>query len=117
MKDPVDREIGRMTRRSLLTGAVATLAGVGAWEWLRSRRPDDEVAWPVRLGLRANEQLARDYFRETRLARTFAPSGVESLPTNGDIRIADDLDPDGELRVPRIAGSAEPLMLTLDQVK
>ncbi len=113
MKDPVDREIGRLTRRSLLTGGVAALAGVGAWEWLRSRRPDDEVAWPLRLGLRTNEQLARDYFRETRLARTFAPSDVESLRTNGDIGIEDDVDPDWKLHV---MGDA-PLTLTLDEIK
>src|SRR5260370_25563733 len=97
MKDPVDREIARMTRRSLLTGGVAALAGVGAWEWLRSRRPDDEVAWPLRLGLPTNEQLARDYFSETRPARTFPPSPLENLPTNRDLRIPGDRDPHYEL--------------------
>ena len=115
--DSVDREIARKTRRSLLTGGLATLAGAGAWGWLRSRRPDDDLPWPLRLALRGNEQLTRDYFSEARLARTFAPADVESPRQNGDIGIEDDVEPDWKLSVSGITGSDEPLSLTLDDIK
>src|SRR2546425_7050552 len=105
MSDPVDQEIARKTRRSLLVGGLAALAGTGAWGWLRSRRLDDEVPWPLRVALRSNEQLSRDYFRETRLARTFDPADVEALRKNGDIGLEDPVDEDWKLSVTGITGS------------
>lgn len=93
----VQREIARKTRRSFLVGGVAALAGAGAWEWLRTRRMDEGVQWPLRIGLRADEQLARDYFRGTRLTRTFPASAVETGRPNGEIGIEDDPQPDWKL--------------------
>src|SRR5260370_603818 len=113
----VDREISRKTRRSLLVGGLATLVGATAWEWLRSRRPDDGVPWPLRLALGANEELSRDYFRDTRLARTFAPSDVEEPRQNGDIGLDDDVDPNWKLTVDGASTSGQLLSLTLDEVK
>ena len=55
----VDREIARKTRRSLLVGGLAALAGGGIWEWLRTRRNEDGVHWPLRLALRTDEELSR----------------------------------------------------------
>ncbi len=74
----VEREIGRKTRRSLLTGGLAALVGAGAWEWIRTRREDSSEAWPLRMGLRLNEEVWRDYSRNTRLVRTLPPSAVEA---------------------------------------
>ena len=88
----VDREISRRTRRSFLVGGIATLAGTGAWSWLRTRRPDDDIPWPLRIALRTNELLWRDYFNETRLAQTFAPSDIEAPRLNGNIDLEDDPD-------------------------
>ncbi len=110
----VEREMGRKTRRSLLVGGAATLAGAGAWEWLRSRRPEGGISWPLRQALNTNEQLSRDYFRDTRLTRTFPLSAVETGRVNGDIGLDDDLDPAWKLTV---TGLGEPLSLALDQIK
>jgi hypothetical protein len=72
MRDQLDRQMAQMTRRSLLSGGAAALVGGGIWEWVRIRRIEDEIPWPLRTGLQIDEQLTRDYFRQTRLAPTFA---------------------------------------------
>jgi hypothetical protein len=110
MSEPADREISRKTRRSLLVGGVATLAGLGGWEWLRSRREDGGIAWPLRLALGANEELSRDYFRDTRLARTFGPADVEEPRQNGELGLEDDVDPNWKLTV-------DGLSLTMDDIR
>jgi len=113
----VDRKIARKTRRSLLVGGLASLAGLGGWEWLRSRRPDDGTPWPLRLALGVNEELSRDYFRDTRLARTFSPSDVEEPRQNGDIGLDDDVDPNWKLTVDGASPAGQSLSLTLEEVK
>src|SRR5690348_1065693 len=113
----VDREISRNTRRSLLVGGIGALAGTGAWNWLRSRRPDDEIPWPLRIALRTNEQLWRDYFSQTRLARTFAPSDIEIPRPNGNIGLDDDPYPAWNLSIEGIAGADDALSLKLDDIK
>ncbi len=113
----VDREMARKTRRSFLVGGIAALAGTGAWGWLRSRRLDDGVPWPLRIGLRVNEQFWRDLFGRYRLARTFAPDEVESPRQNGNAGLDDDVDPDWKLTVDGIADAEEPLSLTLAEIK
>ena len=55
----VERQIHRMSRRSLLWGAVAIGAGLAGREWLITRREDNGVPWPFRRALEVNEQLAR----------------------------------------------------------
>ena len=90
MRDERDQQMARMTRRSLLSGGAAALAGGIAWEWLRTRSLSDSVPWPLRAGLDANDRLAQGYFREAALARTFPLSSVQSLPVNGEVGIEDD---------------------------
>jgi DMSO/TMAO reductase YedYZ molybdopterin-dependent catalytic subunit len=97
--EEADREIRSRTRRSLLTGAAAALAGGAGWNWLRTRRDDDGVRWPLRLALRANEQASRDFFRETRLARTFRASAAEPGRPNGEIGLEEPAGNDWSLRV------------------
>jgi hypothetical protein len=113
----IDREMARKTRRSFLVGGIAALAGAGAWEWLVTRRPDDGVQWPLRLGLRANEQFWRDYFSKIRMARTFGPGDVESPRENGDIGLDDDPDPQWKLTVDGITGAEEPLSLSMADIQ
>jgi hypothetical protein len=92
------RRMAGMTRRSLLVGGAATLTGAAIWEWIRTRRLDSGVPWPLRAGLNADEELARDYFRETRLVRTFPPDAVQGGRPNGSIGIEDDPGPDWKLQ-------------------
>jgi hypothetical protein len=113
----VDCEMARKTRRSFLVGGVAALAGTGAWGWLASRRLDDGVAWPLRIGLRINEQAWRDLFGRHRLARMFSARDVERPRPNGSAGLDDDVDPDWKLTVDGIAAGAEPLSLTLAEIK
>jgi len=113
----VDREMARKTRRSFLVGALATVGGLGAFAWLDSRRPDDGVQWPLRIGLRANEQFWRDYFSGTKMARTFGPDAVESPRENGDVGLDDDPDPQWKLMVEGIAGAEEPLSLSMADIQ
>ncbi|MCU1275019.1 MAG: molybdopterin-binding oxidoreductase [Bryobacterales bacterium] len=98
-------------------GGLAALAGTGAWIWLRSRRPDDEIPWPLRLSLRANEQLARDYFSEARLARTFAPGSIEAPRVNGNIGLEDAPQADWSLTVDGIPDADEPLSLNMADIQ
>ena len=112
----IDREIRRKTRRSLLVGGLTALAGAGAWSWLRSRRPDDEIPWPLRISLRTNEQLARDYFSDARLAQTFGPDRVEAPRVNGNVGIEDAPPADWSLTVEGIAEADEPLSLAMADI-
>jgi hypothetical protein len=98
MRDALDREMARLTRRSFLAGGTAALTGGAIWEWIRTRRLDNGVPWPLRSGLNTDEELTRDYFREVRLAKTFPPDAIESARPNGSIGIEDDPDPDWKLR-------------------
>ena len=97
MKEHLDQQLARMTRRSLLLGGAVALGGASIWEWIRTRSLDHEIPWPLRSGLRANEAVARFYFRDARLAPTFAPGSAESLPVNGTVGIDDDLAPEWRL--------------------
>lgn len=77
------------TRRSLLTGGAAALAGLGVYEWIRTRPADQGLAWPLRKSLEFNEQLSRGTFRRAALAPEFARPG-EAPRVNGTVGIDDD---------------------------
>ncbi|HLJ50032.1 MAG TPA: molybdopterin-dependent oxidoreductase [Bryobacteraceae bacterium] len=94
-----DQEISRITRRSLLTGGIAALAGTAAWKWLRSRPADGNLPWPLRVGLRINEEFSNDYSSDTRLARTFPASAIQESRENGDLGLDDDVDPNWKLNI------------------
>ncbi len=94
-----DQEIARVTRRSLLTGGIAALAGTAAWEWLRSRPADGNLPWPLRIGLRVNEQLTNDYFNDARLARIYPASAIQESRENGDVGLDDEVDPNWQLKM------------------
>jgi DMSO/TMAO reductase YedYZ molybdopterin-dependent catalytic subunit len=65
-----------LTRRSFATGAVAALAGLGAWRWLTTAAPEDGVPWPLRRVLRFNERLAGSFGSPRGLAPTFPAENV-----------------------------------------
>ncbi len=82
-----DQELSRQarlrTRRSFVVAGAAELAGLSGWRWLTTRRLDDDIPWPLRSVLQVNEQLARDYFKRSRLAPTFALSSAREPRVNG----------------------------------
>ena len=115
----VEREMRRLSRRGFLWGAAAALAGVGGWRWLATRREDDGIVWPLRRAHEINEQLARDYFRGTRLSPSFPGELAREPRANGVIGLEDDLDAaNWRLNVSGLADEQDTeLQLTLDQIK
>ena len=82
-----------MTRRSFATGAVAALAGLGAWRWLTTAAMEDGVPWPLRRVLRFNEGLAEHLSSPAHLAPTFPRGSVEGpARTNGLVGLAGPVD-------------------------
>ena len=114
--ETADRQIARMTRRSLLAGGIAALLGGGVWEWIRTRREDDSEAWPLRAALRVNEELWRDYSKDTRLARTFPLSAVEPPRFNGSEGMEGPVGGDWSLKVEGMTDSG-PISLDMDAIR
>jgi DMSO/TMAO reductase YedYZ molybdopterin-dependent catalytic subunit len=79
----------RLTRRSFTAGAVAGLAGLGAWGWLRTAAPEDGLPWPLRRVLRFNQKVAEGAYSPHRLAPTFPADSVRGpARTNGLVGLA-----------------------------
>jgi DMSO/TMAO reductase YedYZ molybdopterin-dependent catalytic subunit len=110
-----DKELQRLTRRGFLTMGIAAGAGFASWKWLRTRPRVDGVAWPFRRVLEANEALSRGYFSTARLSPTFRRSDISRARINGRLGLTSPLDLDA-WRL-RIEGAAEPLMLTIDDIR
>ncbi len=93
MIEPQERDFKRHTRRSFVVAGLAAVAGGAAFQWLRTRREDNGVPWPLRRMLEVNEQVARDLFRESRTSPEFAASLAAEPKPNGDIGLQSDLNP------------------------
>jgi DMSO/TMAO reductase YedYZ molybdopterin-dependent catalytic subunit len=109
------KELSRLTRRGFVTMGLAAGAGLAGYSWLRSRPREAGLEWPLRRALETNESLARGYFSSARLSPTFRPSDLTRVRVNGRIGLQAPLDLD-TWRL-RIEGAAEPLALTLDDIK
>lgn len=111
----------RKSRRSFLIGGIAAAAGVGAWQWLRTRPEDGGVQWPLRRAHELNERLARGYFEPERLAPTFPRAPGQMPRVNGNIGLDEGFDPaTWRLRVEGFAAQAagnDAVELTLDDIK
>lgn len=112
----------RRSRRSFLIGGAAAVAGVGAWQWLRTRPEDGGVQWPLRRAHEFNESLARGYFEPARLAPTFPRAPGQMPRVNGGIGLDGEFDPaTWRLRVEGLAAQAgaesSAVELTLDDIK
>ncbi len=96
-----EQEMRRLTRRGLVTGAVAALAGLGVWRWLWTTTAEDGVPWPLRRVLRFNQGVAEAAYSSGRLAPTFADDSITGPPrTNGLIGLSGEVNPaDWQLRV------------------
>lgn len=106
-----DRDISRRTRRSFLTGGIATLAGFGAWEWIRNGSDDNGIPRPLRMAERADDVFSRVLFSDARLAKTFGASEIGEARVNGDEGLNGEPSPDWKLLVEGANA------LSLDQLK
>lgn len=114
----VEREMARRTRRSFLTAGAAALGGLAGFQWLRTRRAEDRLPWPLRRALEVNEGLWRDAFDGRRLAPTFPPERARRPRANGSHGLDEDLDlAVWKLRVEGLAERDEPLQMTLDELR
>ncbi len=104
-----EREMRRLTRRSFVTGAVAAVAGLGAWRWLTTASLEDGQPWPLRKVLRFNQGLAESLYSSGRLAPTFPEERVqEPAQTNGLVGLGGEVNGAGwQLRIQHQGRSAE----------
>ncbi len=78
------RIMRRRSRRSFLVGGVAAATGFAGWRWLNHRPEIDGVLSPLRRAHEFNEGATQAYFRESRLAPTFARSLASAPRVNGE---------------------------------
>jgi hypothetical protein len=117
VQEPVDetKDLGRLTRRGFFTMGVTAAAGVATWTWLRTRPAEAGLQWPFRRVLEANESIARGYFSTARLSPTFRRSDLTKARLNGRIGLKSPIDLEA-WRL-RIEGAAQPVLLTIDDIK
>ena len=98
---PAEQQMQRFTRRSLLVGGAATLAGLGAWRWLTTASLEDGVPWPLRRVLRFNQALAEALGTRHHLAPVFPSESVQGpARINGEIGLSSEADgTDWHLRI------------------
>jgi len=106
-----DQEISRLTRRSFLSGGIAAAAGFGTWMWIRHSFREGGIPKPLRRAEQADDVFSRALFSESRLAGTFDAADIGEARANGDIGLADDIDPEWKLE---IEGADA---VSLDQIK
>ena len=96
-----EQQMRRLTRRSLLIGAAATLSGLASWRWLTTASLEDGVPWPLRRVLRFNQGVAESLGSPHHLAPTFPPESVQGpARTNGEIGLAGEVvDAAWQLRI------------------
>jgi DMSO/TMAO reductase YedYZ molybdopterin-dependent catalytic subunit len=91
--DEIERETARRTRRSFITGGLATVAAIGAWKRLKDAERLDGIAAPARRTLELNESIAQGSVGPARLAPTFDAADVMRVPrTNGMVGIDSPID-------------------------
>jgi hypothetical protein len=92
-QEELDREVrramARKSRRSFLIGGAATLATVGAYEWLSHAPQIGQLEAPLRHAENWNAEINRSLFHERVLAPTYPASRATMLRINGDIGLDD----------------------------
>lgn len=96
--------------------ALAAAVPVGVYEWISNSPNLLGVKKPLRRVLDANEQIARTYFSNTHLVKTYPVEAAARNPrVNGYDGLRTPLPDDWKLQVDRPNGS--PLLLTMDDIK
>lgn len=108
------RAIGVRSRRGFLIGGVTALVGIFGWRWMG----DETKAALLRRTFEFNEKISQIFFRPTNLAAKFPPERITAARTNGFEGLEGELDPAAwTLAVGGLAGRADDLILTLDDIK
>lgn len=89
-----EEEYRRRSRRSVIVGGVAGLAGFGGWRWIQDQPEVDNIPRVLREGHELNESIWSSLFRDDHQARTFSRESAAILRVNGTIGIRDELDLD-----------------------
>lgn len=85
-------EYGRHTRRALLVGGSATIAGLLGWRWIQTQPTDDRIPGVLRDVHETNEKIWSALFREGHLAPTFPADRASVLMVNGRHGIREEID-------------------------
>lgn len=114
MKSPLEvndaavrQQMRRLSRRGFLGLAAGAAATIGGWQWLRTRRDEAGVPWPLRRALETNEDVWRDYFRTSRLAPTFAREQARTPRPNGTYGMDEGELAEWQLTVTGLADAAQ----------
>ena len=109
------RELARRSRRSFLFAGIAAAGGLGAYEWIKHAREEDDVPWPQRRVLALNEKLAHGYLSDNHLMPSYRPDQITYLKPNGSYGLESDLDP-GQWRLNMLVENGPPLTLRLSDI-
>ena len=82
------------SRRSLLTGGVAALAGLVGWRWVQTQPETNNIPNVLRNGHELNESLWTNLFREDQQARTFSRDSASILRLNGRLGLRSEINLD-----------------------
>ncbi|MFD2572780.1 molybdopterin-dependent oxidoreductase [Spirosoma soli] len=106
-------------RRMLKSFGWFTLAAavpLGVYQWITKSPKAQGIKEPLRRVLNTNEQIARTYFSNTNLVKTYPIEAAARVPrVNGFDGLRTPLPEDWKLQVDR--DGREPLLLTMDDIK
>ncbi len=102
------------SRRGFLVGGAAALIGIFGWRWMS----DETKANLYRSAFEFNERVSQAFFSPRQRAAEFPPERVTPIRTNGFEGLEGEVDASAwTLAVAGLAGRADDLILTLDDIK
>ncbi|WP_077922498.1 molybdopterin-dependent oxidoreductase [Spirosoma sp. 209] len=114
--DAPESAIRRRTLRSFGLFALAATVPFGVYSWIKSSPKVLGMKKPLRRVLDANEQIARTYFSNINLVKTYSREEAAKQPrVNGFDGLRAPLPTDWKLQIDR--PNQEPLLLTMDDVR